>query len=78
MQHNSTPQQHNSKLSISRYQPTEPTWEIWKQQNAQIFRGIQASLESWKSCFAQTVKLHVHRLKPPLSHSISVWLNSLL
>nr|TKV93212.1 hypothetical protein SEVIR_9G211400v2 [Setaria viridis] len=35
-------------------------WEIWKQQNAQIFRGTQASFESWKSCFARTVKLHVH------------------
>lgn len=53
-------------------------WEIWKQRNAQIFRGTQASFQSWKTCFVDTVKLYLHRFKPPLSHSVSVWLNSLL
>uniref|UniRef100_A0A0A9D7I7 Reverse transcriptase zinc-binding domain-containing protein n=1 Tax=Arundo donax TaxID=35708 RepID=A0A0A9D7I7_ARUDO len=27
-------------------------WEIWKQRNAQIFRGTQATFQSWKQNFS--------------------------
>uniref|UniRef100_A0A0A9BWZ5 Reverse transcriptase zinc-binding domain-containing protein n=1 Tax=Arundo donax TaxID=35708 RepID=A0A0A9BWZ5_ARUDO len=50
-------------------------WEIWKQRNAQIFRGTTASFQSWKQCFIHTVQLHVHRCKPALRDSFLAWLN---
>nr|TKW31918.1 hypothetical protein SEVIR_2G137700v2 [Setaria viridis] len=39
-------------------------WEIWKQRNAQTFRGTQGSFRYWKICFVDTVKIHLHRFSP--------------
>jgi hypothetical protein len=53
-------------------------WEIWRQRNAWIFRGIPPTFLSWKDSFFSTVKLQLYRLSPEARQGLHSWVSSLL
>jgi hypothetical protein len=55
---------------------TIAAWEIWKQRNDKIFRGINPSLQSWKANFCSTVKLNMYRLSQENRIRVQDWINS--
>jgi hypothetical protein len=38
-------------------------WNIWKERNQLLFKGIAPSVNSWKARFRSDFKLLVHRTK---------------
>jgi hypothetical protein len=52
-------------------------WEIWKQRNNKIFRGIAPSIKSWFSNFRSGLTLQLYRMENVYSDLISSWLTSL-
>jgi hypothetical protein len=52
-------------------------WEIWKQRNGKIFRGLAPTFQSWKDSFLYCTRSQMYRLNQDNRLSLQSWLASL-
>jgi hypothetical protein len=53
-------------------------WNIWKQRNDKIFKGIQPTFRAWKAKFVLDVTLLKHIVKACSVDLLSSWLDNLI
>jgi hypothetical protein len=53
-------------------------WNIWKQRNNKIFKGMQPTFRNWKTGFITDVTLLKHRVKESSIGLLSSWIDNLL
>jgi hypothetical protein len=53
-------------------------WNIWKQGNNYIFKGIRPTFKAWKSGLVADVSLLKHRVKSCKVSPLSSWLDNIL
>lgn len=53
-------------------------WNIWRQRNNKIFKGMGPTFKAWKAGFVQDVSLLKHRIKSSKVAVLSNWIDNLL
>jgi hypothetical protein len=53
-------------------------WNIWKQRNDKIFKGMKPSFRAWKAGFVQDITLLKYRVKKGDVHILQTWIDNLL
>jgi hypothetical protein len=53
-------------------------WNIWKQRNDKIFKGMKPSFRAWKAGFLQDITLLKYRVRKGDVHILAAWIDNLL
>jgi hypothetical protein len=51
-------------------------WNMWKQRNDKIFKGLRPTFRAWKAGFVQDTTLLKYKLRKSDVSSLAFWINT--